>query len=614
MNKFFTYFIQKPSAVVVFIFSVLLSGFLLSSLSSAWFWIIDDHEIVNYVSEFEKYPSEPLQTFTRELLATEVGDLHNSILRYRPVYYSFRLMEAYFLGLNPIYYFAVNALFFGGGLLAFGMAARRFFSWPVVLAMMCVVTGLGYNQELWARLGPSEREAFACLMLFIWAFVWQDKTKWAWPLCCVAATLAIGFKENFLFLILPLCIPLYRQIKKKDYFSLLWGILPLVMAIPVVFVVLRAVLVAGHDVYSQNASLGTLSSFVLKFFATKSFIVYLLFFILLLLIFYFFRNKNAIKENIFTLKTCLLYFLIVLLLVGGNFVFYRGEVPFYGRYGFPYYFFVFIGWIILVYPFYIILKSLKKGGAFLIVSISFIVSVVSLCQVYNNSAKIAAHVERTNIFYNNIVKFKKWESICLINGGDMIRSYEPYFSLKKYHNAGLSPKVYYFPLFNEGNSSLEKKLKSSMLNELRNQIDIILSDDIHLVSVDAKLNFYIIEHSSDFRKIKNTVIDHDIRYAKNENGIIEKNTKFFLPFDRVGVTGIKIWGNNLKNSGVVFKINGQDLQNKDIEYTQEYLFLPITDKATAAARNPQLLELNIQPQQIKVDWPAMEISAFELCR
>ena len=274
---------------------------------------------------------------------------------------------------------------------------------------------------------------------------------------------------------------------------------------------------------------------------------------------------------------------------------------------------MFIGWVILVYPFYIILKSLKKGGAFLIVSISFIVSVVSLCQVYNNSVEIAAHVEKTNRFYDNIVKFKKWKSICLINGGDIIRSYEPYFSLKKYHNAGLSPKVYYFPLFNEGNSSFEK-LKSDVLNELRSQMAIILNDDIHLVSIDKKLNFYIVEHSSDFRKIANTVIDHDIRYAQNGNGIIEKNTKIFLPFDRIGVTGIKIWGNNLKNSGAVFKINGQALQNKDIEYTQEYLFLPITDKATAAARNPQLLELNIQPQQIKADWPALEISAFELCR
>ena len=259
MNKFFTYFMQKPSVIVVFIFSVLLSGFLLSSLSSAWFWIIDDHEIVNYVSEFKKHPSEPLQTFTRELLASEVGDLHNSLLRYRPVYYSVRLMEAYFFGLSPIYYFIVNTLLFGGGLLAFGMAARRFFSWPVVLTMMCVVTGLGYNQDLWARLGPSEREAFACLMLFMWAFVWQDKTKWAWPTCCVAATLAIGSKENFLLLILPLCIPLYGQIKKKDYFSLFWGILPLVMAIPVVFVVLRAVLAAGHDVYSKMLHLEQLA-------------------------------------------------------------------------------------------------------------------------------------------------------------------------------------------------------------------------------------------------------------------------------------------------------------------------------------------------------------------
>lgn len=596
MNKFDAFIEKKISAQVLLFFSITITLVVFYPMITAWFWIIDDHELINYANKF-KNSENFLSTFKDILYSTEVGYL-NTTTRYRPVFYVFRIIQAYFFKFEPSFYFAMNGVLLCGGLFALGMAANRFFRWPMTVAVLIATMTPEFHSDMWARLGPSERDAFAYSMIFLCAFVYHDKSRWSWPIGCITTALAIGIKENFLLLLIPLGYLAWLQLRQKNYFSLLWLLFPLISAAPVIYVVIRIIFVLKADVYNESSSIGTAIDIFLHFFKSKVFFLYLSIIASYIITLFFLKKSSCIYKSKKIIILSLLYTAIIFVMTCGNIIFYRGSI--WGRYGFPYHFLILISIFIWIYNFlYIFEEKYKKYINSVIAILSLAIVIISCPKIYKLYNNNLLHSEKTRCFHEVIENCKKYSSIVLIQTRDVISFYEPFFSLKNFHEAGFVPEIFYTsfkksvsnPLYD----SLEKGLQSYIDDQKLTGFDssqCLISMNIHHIP-------FIFDHKKTYHDMNHMLMDNIPTPAKTGEYILTKNTKFFIPIykDKKQPSIIAFLGEFDDNLRINFTINGEQIENENIIFDKEYIKINISSINIQSADHPLFLEIEaILPQ------------------
>ncbi|HMF49704.1 MAG TPA: hypothetical protein VK603_13725 [Candidatus Saccharimonadales bacterium] len=135
------------------------------------FGMIDDHEIVSILGR-----DKIVQTSEILPLIGEYAIEHNG--RFRPAYYVLRILEAYFVGGNPVLWYAnrlllalLSALFLYLGL--------RVFLRPLFAGLVTLLFFAGAQNEIWTRLGPQESYGVPLMLAGLaWVAVQLGRHNW----------------------------------------------------------------------------------------------------------------------------------------------------------------------------------------------------------------------------------------------------------------------------------------------------------------------------------------------------------------------------------------------------------------------------------------------------
>jgi len=591
-------------------FAVLLTVFMLWPLRNGELWIIDDHQIV---AQSHKYHAlKPASFFLRYktlLLKTEVGRPDRAS-RYRPVYYAVRTLKSGLMGNNAKTWFLLNAAYCLVGIIAIGLALGRFFHWYVTLPFMALVMALPLHSDLWARLGPSEIDAFTYFMFFcLAASHFPEKALWAWPCCNIAVALAIGSKENFLLLFLPLgMLAIYGLMQKTlQPWRLWWLVLPASVAYPVVRVVMRTV-ESGRNIYFQDMTTQSLLDKATLFFRSPGFFICVACLAALLILYIIARNqsRSAVVEKFLpvplelqNIYCSLAVFFALAMLVAGNFIFYSGSPTPNSRYAFPYYFLL---PALVLCPLYPLMANVISGytSSQTFKSIITILGIVAIAttmpSIYENRLQVKQQIQRTVDFQNALKEARRYQKIFLINPGQSHVSHEPYVSLKKYEEAGYLPPVWYFPLFGQQESEFDIARGNTLRSVVSKQPPLTIASDVLLWGPPFLADLKKVEHTRDSRDIKELLAVPDLYYSSDGLAHIASSAIFYIPMDDPAITGMTLNGSG-ENNPAAWRISVNDhiIAEENISYSKNSFTFKLPVMKPDDFPHPQLYKLSFEP-------------------
>lgn len=248
---------SKKILLLQLLFAFAFSYFLFGANFTAQFGLIDDHEIISYLgSDQALHFSEILEKLKR----TEVW-FGNPSTRYRPSYYSLRLLETAIWGQSAFCWYAARILMLWITMVITWRLCMR--ACGVILGGLTtlVIFSNVYWADIFARLGPSEAYCAIGLALYSLAYVelWgasRIKSNAWWLLLTIGAIVCMGSKENLL-LLLPvtflLCLRAYKRDTLTKFAAITSGI-NLSFGVFVAAVVAGSIRKSGADVYLNPVS------------------------------------------------------------------------------------------------------------------------------------------------------------------------------------------------------------------------------------------------------------------------------------------------------------------------------------------------------------------------
>ncbi len=198
-------FLLRRAAICVFA-GCALSLIQLSPQRHAWWGLMDDHEALDWSA-----PRTPLAL--RDVpgiiaTRTEAGQFGRSP-RYRPVYYTLRVLESWAWDGDPARWYFARMVMFALVIAAAAFALWLFAGpWLAVGGTAFLMSGW-YWRDVWSHLGPAEQYAAlgTALVAVGAAMVWRTRAiaTGLW-LAAAGTVFAAGCKENFAVLLVPLAL------------------------------------------------------------------------------------------------------------------------------------------------------------------------------------------------------------------------------------------------------------------------------------------------------------------------------------------------------------------------------------------------------------------------
>jgi hypothetical protein len=185
--------------------SVILTG----RLALVGFSILDDHHLIGWLGPKHHLP---LEKFWSTLISTEIGEFGTGA-RFRPVFYSILICQAWLWGDNPGGYHVVKIIWFAVFLWSVVWAAYRSIGVIAGLAIVFMVVNLKMWGDIWTYSSfVAEQPAVFGIALVVFgfglAFDWfasgcKTRIDRALLLAGIGCLIAVGSKENFMFLLGP---------------------------------------------------------------------------------------------------------------------------------------------------------------------------------------------------------------------------------------------------------------------------------------------------------------------------------------------------------------------------------------------------------------------------
>ncbi len=188
------------------------------------------------------------------MACTEVGQFGKTA-RYRPVYYTTRVLETAALGPSPRRWHLWRMSMFALVIFLLFVSFDLWLGVWVGSALTIFVAANWYWQDVWLHLGPAEGLGTVGLAMFVLgaAFTTRGELRAAAWFAAIGTAIAVGSKESFLPLIVPCLLVLdwvrRRSPRKRETIAL--AVLPIAVAGAVTLSTVLYSLRAGTDVYSH---------------------------------------------------------------------------------------------------------------------------------------------------------------------------------------------------------------------------------------------------------------------------------------------------------------------------------------------------------------------------
>jgi hypothetical protein len=314
------------------------------NLSAEW-GLVDDHEMLSFMgTDFHLGFSEIPEMFMK----TEAGSPGLSV-RYRLTFYLIRLLETAAWGNNPFIWYAFRIFLFGISIFIGWRLLNRLFG-PIGGLCSMILISHSFWGDVFGRLGSAEAYAVIGLVFYCLAFsnLWsqedrQRESLW-WVILSLSAALAMGSKENFLFLLPASAVLLYHgyRLRGLKRICILMNIILFGFGLFLFTAIFVALGKQGTDVYanpvSPMARFLVLKSGLLSLAHWKTQLPFMmsLFLLIIMTVYQKFRPTHIFIGQVrHEIKFLCLAEGVLLLLWYSQFAFYNGAWPLGGRYDFP---------------------------------------------------------------------------------------------------------------------------------------------------------------------------------------------------------------------------------------------------------------------------------------
>ncbi len=401
-------FIIKKKILLYVIISGGLAIYLLYGNFFATWGMIDDHQIMFYLSSFQDG-----NNYIQTLLTTEVGKW-GQFPRYRPSYYSLRLLETLLWGdqvaLWYIFRIFIFSFFIFTILFIIGDLVGPIFAFLFLLSVLSTQ----YLGDIFARLGPAEVYAILGMSLYligIYLFYIKKFSNKILYLMLLGSLISMGSKENFLIIAL---FSIYFILFKWGEISKLERIIHFVIILFALFIAI-GVMVAianngGEDIYNRDASLFSRLLIVVSNIITMLKQVYLQYFIMGMIIIVSYSHKiNELSKIKTTAKQYLLFLSISLVLLISQIFFYNG-IPSLNRYSFPYILIeqaFILGSIIYLSKMLYLIYTNKTAVNIFILTLMLVLLPISYDKIISLRNSSMLNASKTKIFYKKLQKTVK---------------------------------------------------------------------------------------------------------------------------------------------------------------------------------------------------------------
>lgn len=312
---------------------LLFGYFLVSNNFASKLGIIDDHEIPMFMGSDGKVS---LSEIPSAIMSTEVGKWGEA-LRYRPSYYTLRVLETALWGDNAMLWYLTRYLILVAGMYLGWRIMTIYLPKIVSYLFIFYLLTIPFWSDLLSRLGPSEIYGVVAIPLFVYGMI--KHRLW---MITLGYMIAVGAKENFLILFPILLLYVgYRVYRRLISPRELIGYL--ILSLYTIFIVAGiqiATSKSGADVYGEAISYSERFATLYKHkryiiesrHLQLAILVYLAGFISVLRMVYV-KGIKAIAGN--TIANHLGLGAILGLSLASQYIFYNNQIPTNIRYDFP---------------------------------------------------------------------------------------------------------------------------------------------------------------------------------------------------------------------------------------------------------------------------------------
>lgn len=287
--------------------------------------LIDDHEIAMFLGSDGKVS---VDEFPKEILKTEIGQW-GSYLRYRPSYYTLRVLEtALWRDDARLWYLSRYLMLVVSMVLGYQIMIMYF---PQIVSYLFIfyIMTMPFWPDMLTRLGPSEMYALPAVLMFAYGMI---KNK-LWMIT-VGYLICVGSKENFLIL-LPILLGwagFKAYIKKLSNKELIATIVLILYTLLIVGSIVVATASAGTDIYGSSISYRyRITKFVWdipKIISNRHLLPAILVLIAGIVISFKKMKLKIIIKQAMAMVT-------ILLVIATQYIFYINQLPSNMRYDFP---------------------------------------------------------------------------------------------------------------------------------------------------------------------------------------------------------------------------------------------------------------------------------------
>ncbi len=331
LNSFLGLRLQQGIMIVCSVFFV---GYLFGGNVFAKWSVFDDHEIMWFLGKADRLS---LPRLMPKLMQTELSP-HSSLPRFRPAYYTLRVLETWAWGKQPgvWYVFHLSILLFFV-LVCWFTARSRIGLIASGLLIIYTITFTFWN-GIFATLGPGESYATLGLAIFI---VGSDRvqlsgdSRLGWLLLLLGTIIAAGSKENFIVLLLPLLVLFIHELRRDrcNWFSGLALGLGLLWCVWIAHTVLGRMQAPGTDVYGSPIGAGARLHMLLDAVRGPGALLLYALAAIFLLTWAIYRRRWPLLAR--ASSTAVLSSGLIIALYVSQVVFYNGDWPTGTRYDFP---------------------------------------------------------------------------------------------------------------------------------------------------------------------------------------------------------------------------------------------------------------------------------------
>ena len=236
-------------ALLCLVVGGVLSFWQLGPQRGAWWGLMDDGEALRF-----RAPATALalSDVPAVIASTEVGQF-GTATRYRPVYYTVRVLEMWAWGASPARWYVARIVFFGLTLAGAAFALWVLCGGWMAIAGLALLLGEWYWGDIWAHLGPAEQYAAmgtAALAIGV-ALARRGAGAAGLWMVAIGTAVAAGSKENFAVLMLPLLLVAWRERHRHPRTALAAVAIPGALVALVVAAVFAGMRHATVDIYGN---------------------------------------------------------------------------------------------------------------------------------------------------------------------------------------------------------------------------------------------------------------------------------------------------------------------------------------------------------------------------